>query len=395
MTHSAENSRVEFTPSEVRSRRGFLIAFFMILAFGVVSVEAIGWRIGFTSPASLIAAEQESNGELLYYPVDIKYFASYKLAREAIVKPEVISLGSSRCNQIRSEMFRPYSFYNFCLTSWSTSQLYRTFELATRFHRPKVAFIELDYFMMTDAWDNAYPERDPQTMASFDYHLDALAILLKRLLTHPETFGRVLNKTLNADDETRDVAGSPIIYYRMGFRPDGSFSPPRGQIEHAPQANVDIRNGLINSMPGGPAVTPRQLGNVEALTKLARERGVSIVAVQLPILGATADFLDNDEGYRHYSGVWREVKTDAFKDKLAAMGVPFFDMSRAPGMEDARYFLDPAHPNDAATLRAYAAVLSDPKVRELLPRIDAAGLKTDFDRAVANNRFYSVYDTSN
>jgi hypothetical protein len=73
----------------------------------IAAIEWIGWSTGATIPPRRMAAAQNKNHLLLVLPSDLKYWASTKLERIAHDKPEMVFIGTSRCNQFRSAMFSP------------------------------------------------------------------------------------------------------------------------------------------------------------------------------------------------------------------------------------------------------------------------------------------------
>ncbi|MET4419035.1 hypothetical protein [Bradyrhizobium sp. RT3a] len=68
---------------------------------------------------------------------------------------------------------------------------------------------------------------------------------------------------------------------------------------------------------------------VEQIAVIARPRGIKLIAVQLPYLRDCIDFLDHQEGYRRFSGVWHEFESEATRAWLDAIGIRLFDLARS------------------------------------------------------------------
>ena len=135
------------------------------------------------------------------------------------------------------------------------------------------------------------------------------------------------------------------------------------------------------SFPGGQHLSELQFQQLARLSELARQRDFTLVAIQYPLLKSAADFLDHDEAYRPSSGMWRELRSAATVQRLATLGIRFFDLSRAPFAADSGNFFDPAHPSERGMLRTFITLLDQKDFQDLFPLMDKKVLEADLNRS--------------
>jgi len=360
-----------------------LVAVFALIFVPLLAVlEWVGWRLGTTVPLSAIAAEQSRNDRLLWLGT-FKDYAPYKLERIKVVQPEVLLVGSSRCGQAREQMFRPYVAYNACLTAWPLTHIVDFVDRATLAARPRVVVVALDYFLFGDFLAEAWrKERTMDFSQGIDSHRRKLHDVVDFAIRTggvDAMMSAVMTPHFESVDHNR-LIGSEAIRGEFGFRNDGSVmvAPPYRNTS----AETLSRGAqyVTSSFPGAPHLSEGQFREIERLSRLSRERGFSIVAIQYPFLKSATDFLDTDEAYRPYSGLWRELRSEQTADRFAKLGLQFFDMSRTGISENPQNFFDPAHPSERGMLKTYLALLAQPEFSKLFPRIDRDALASDLLR---------------
>ena len=148
-----------------RRRQAAAYLIVLALAFAIQGcaflgvIEWLGQASGATRLPRGLAAAQAVNPDLVVLPPDIRHWAALKLPRIAKEQPEIVLIGTSRANQARSAMFRPYAFYNASLTAWTIDQIRTMLDHVTRLAKPRVVIIGLDYFMFIDAYTRAFPQQ--------------------------------------------------------------------------------------------------------------------------------------------------------------------------------------------------------------------------------------------
>ncbi|ABQ37588.1 hypothetical protein [Bradyrhizobium sp. BTAi1] len=366
----------------------FVAAFIPLL----VVLEWAGWRLGATIPLSTIASEQ-SQTERVVWLGSFKDYAPYKLERIKRVQPEVLLVGSSRCGQARAQMFRPYVAYNACLTAWPLTHVVDFIDRATRVAKPRIVIVALDYFLFGDFLAEAWQkERTMDFSQGLDSHRRKLHDVADFVIRNNGDRDAILAAVTAPQTEPVDgnrLVGTEAIRGKFGFRQDGSVmvAPPYRRI-----ADETLSRGpqyVTSSFPGAPQLSERQFGEIERLSRLAHERQFQVIAIQYPFLESAAAFLDTNESYWPYSGIWRDLKSEQTANRFARLGISFFGMSRTQTSQDPNNFFDPAHPSERGMLKTYLALLEKPDFAKYLPRIDRSSLAADLDRG--QNEQFDLY----
>ncbi|MDU1694838.1 MAG: hypothetical protein E6848_35260, partial [Bradyrhizobium sp.] len=322
-----------------------------------------------------------------------KDYAPYKLERIKRVQPEVLLVGSSRCGQARAQMFRPYVAYNACLTAWPLTHVVDFIDRATRVAKPRIVIVALDYFLFGDFLAEAWQkERTMDFSQGLDSHRRKLHDVADFVIRNNGDRDAILAAVTAPQTEPVDgnrLVGTEAIRGKFGFRQDGSVmvAPPYRRI-----ADETLSRGpqyVTSSFPGAPQLSERQFGEIERLSRLAHERQFQVIAIQYPFLESAAAFLDTNESYWPYSGIWRDLKSEQTANRFARLGISFFDMSRTQTSQDPNNFFDPAHPSERGMLKTYLALLEKPDFAKYLPRIDRSSLAADLDRG--QNEQFDLY----
>ena len=374
------------------------LALALVVATGIVIglVEWVGIKTGSTLSPAALAAEQAADPNLLVLPSDIRHWGALKVARIAQEQPEVVLICSSRGNQLRSAMMKPYKFYNAALTAWSVQQVIEMFERTVNVAKPRVVMFCLDYFMLTDVWERS---SEKERSMNFDNVLyikyQAALNLVRTVFKQPGLMGAKVFDILRSSGTPTGKNGQhyltiDAVRVEGGFRYDGSYQYDAGILSIAAE-QIKNNRGLIEAMPGGTRIDTRQIKAVERLAELARRSAVQLVAVQFPILKASLDHLDNDPGYRPLAGNWRDYHGAEMSAKLDALGIPLFDLSRMTLSADTQSFIDAAHPTEAAVLKGLIQLARNPQFRAILPLLEPERLEQELEATTRRGEFVHVY----
>lgn len=328
---------------------------YVAVVIGLVSTVALG-LLGFAfhfdalwTPALLARFQLRDPGNTIL-PADLRYNAAFKLAHIAARQPDVICIGTSRAGTLRDRMFEPYRFHNASFTAWTTGQLLDVFEHLTRDVRPRVVIIAIDYFLFTDRWNEAYDVQRRMNYKALDYVRFKFVNLINAL-------------------------PSPVPFQEQhrkdGFNRDGSYLYPAAFVTLA-REKLQTAQRLVESSPGAPEMSPRQKAPIVKLASLARQRGIRIVAVQLPYVRSAVDYLDHDESYRVYAGIWREFESEQTASWLRGLGFAFFDLAHSPLADDPDNFIDAFHPSETGMARLLGQLSKEPEFQTMFPHLKAA-----------------------
>jgi hypothetical protein len=328
---------------------------------------------GASATLSQLADLQAKDPAAIILPFDLRYNGDFKLSRIEREHPDVLCISTSRAGALEASMFKPYHFYNMSFTAWTTDQMADMFERATRELHPRVVIISIDYFLFTNDWERGYS--GTRTMIydqPWRYLKSSVADFARTVVKHQQVFEDYL-KSPSA------FTGTQAILSQEGFRSDGSYVYSSGHIDDA-RLHYQTAASLVNSMPGAPGMAERQKAPIAQIAELARQRGIKLIGIQLPFIRAGIDYLDQDESYRRYSGVWREFESDQTRDWLKSLGITFFDLARSTIDDDNRNFVDAYHTSKLGALRVTQQLLTFPEFRADFPDIDSAELARQIDQ---------------
>jgi hypothetical protein len=360
----------------------------VVALFSLLFVTWFGGKTGATMLPEEMGIVQSEKPEIVVEPFDLKYWAAMKIQRIAHDQPEVVSIGSSRGHQMRSAMLKPYRFYNASLTAWTIKQEIEMVDRITTVSKPRVIIVGLDYSMLVAQFAAAMnSERTMQFDNGLRYRYRSSVSALKMITSQPALLSAIWNKK---GENPPHFLGLHAFQTSTGFRFDGSRMLPRAVYQAAP--NYLARNvGQIDAVPGAPHADPGQLSELDKLAKLARERGVLLVAIQYPIYKVSVDYLDSEPSYRFSSGVWREFQSDEMQTRLRKLGIIFFDLTRTEMTSDGRYFTDAAHPTETGISVALSVLLHNQQFRSIFPAIDPGRLVADREAAIARGDAFEIY----
>jgi hypothetical protein len=363
------------------------------LALAFVIFAWVGQRTGSTTSFARIVEQQREDPTLIALPFDLRYWAMYKLEGVALRRPEIVYISSSRAGEFREQMFRPYSFYNLSFTAWTLDQAIEILDRVSRTNAPRIAIIELDYFMFTASWPRANADRSMYFNAGGRYKIesgiDALRLLVKQTNLLHDCNVRILETSPGCEKTAFRFIGIQAIRTQDGFRSDGSYHYSAGRLESSKQ-NLTAQF-LVQAMPGAPNIDPGQIAALERFAALARERHVTLIGIQLPLIKEGVDFLDNEPSYHHYAGVWREFMSQQMRVKFRSLGIHFFDLGRANFADDNNNFVDAYHPSELGALRSMISLCDDSDFRSLLPALDPVRLKRDLENAERQEKVLELY----
>jgi len=307
------------------------------------------------TPAQL-AAIQVQRPETVILPVDLRFNAAFKLARVAEVQPEIVCFGSSRAGGFRADMFAPHHFYNMSYTGWTTDQVLDIFERTTRVAHPRVVILELDYFLFANHWQQWFAI--PRMMIHdqpFRYAMESLGSYLRAVIKNRAPFDAYRAAPSR-------FVGPESIRNEEGFRSDGSYENSKAHVAYA-QGHFLTADHFVSTVPPDYGMSPGLQAPIEELAALARQRGIKLVAVQLPLLRSGVDVLDHDQSYGPRAGAWRDFESTQTRSWLAGLGIPLFDLAHSPVNNDPDNFIDSVHLSDQGMEKAMAELQADPAFR--------------------------------
>jgi hypothetical protein len=360
---AATMSAISATQIACRSQLGewrrFVSVLLLVLSPVIVcgaALEALAWRIGETMPASRTSQWQDRAPDRIWRGGDGHSFLTYKLARMADLKPEIIAVGPSRANDFRGDAVAPYSFYDAGLTGWTFDQYRRFLDLVARDgFAPRALIFNMDYWMFSAGFDHYFVNRFDEHPST---HVADLLRVAGQLRDDPLRLWRGM-------PSTDRVHGLYAVLAGEGFRADGSM------LSHArttPDAQRLLADGTA---PGTPPVelqdhlAPEQIEKFDQFVALAKAKHVALIGIQLPFYEKILNGLNDNP----QAGMWREFESASWRQRVAASGVVFFDFADMPEYRDKpEYFVDSLDPDGRVVDHVMRLVTADQRVRALLPK---------------------------
>jgi hypothetical protein len=327
--------------------------------FSAGALYCFGQRFGATDLPEKLAEMQAKQPGSVVLPFDLRYNLAFKIRRLENERPEIAWFATSRAGSASADMFKPYTFYNMAFTGWTTGQLAEAFERSTRVVRPRLVILSIDYFLFTDRWEGQLrTSRQMIINEPLRYLKSSLGSFIRSAWTNWPEFEAY-------EQSPSNFIGPQTILTHEGFRQDGSWLFTEAHIQSAQRQyrNVEF---LVNAIPGGKTMSARQKGPIETIAKLAKERGIRLVAVQLPYLRAGVEFLDKSSADSEFYGVWHDFESGAAREWLQGIGIELFDLAHSRLDDDPANFIDAYHPSERGAKLAIVEIMGKGAFKERL-----------------------------
>lgn len=363
----------------------FLIPQFLLLG----ALEILAWRVGETVPQSIEVRRQIEHPDLIWGSIDNRDHVRFKLDRLKIDRPDVIAMGTSCMARFRSAMFHPYSFYNMARLSWSLTSFSEIVDRFPKDYSPKVIILGIDFSMFNPDAIAASGRTEPVfEMPYWKYHLMGLSQVFVFLCKHPQLLWQ------NTADPFyhHPSAGLQAVIAGYGFRKDGSEQTPGGLLNT--MGNDPHMLEEFQRSPGllGPAddLGAPEFRKFEEFVSLAKSKGIAVIAVQMPVYTPVVETAEKDPRYENL----RKFESVAASGYFERLGVIYFDFLKfKPYGDDYRYFQDTVHSSEVVSTAILQKMITDPRVKMLLPKLDGANLQTWLDKdAHSTQHIYLYYD---
>ena len=339
-----------------------------------------------------IAQAQVRNPRLVWAD-DVPHYLPIKLDLIKLQQPELVFVGTSRCSQLRSAMWKPYNAFNACTTAGTIDQTAEVVRDVLNVAHPKTIVFAIDYFMFTQVWaDSVSKNMLMERRYNGQWHINGLLRMTELASQYPLQLLNAILRPAREPVDGNELIGIAAVRDKTGFRVDGSVLYPQSWKDQALVHNTTRTFGILSAAPGAPNMAASQIEALGRLAELAKVHNVKLVAMVMPLLGLTVDYLDHEESYHYYSGIWREFESADTRRKMNELGLPFFNFGHFSGNWDPRNFVDSGHPSERVMLAAFLdAFKTDPEFRAAFPLLDIDTMQRDLDAAERSGAFFDVY----
>jgi hypothetical protein len=343
----------------------FAIVPALVFALPVWELDRLG-ELRCLDTAKLARDQVVNKEDVLYGPAYSDCTENLKMTGLLEAKADVLSLGTSRSVQLRSELFAK-SFYNAGGTTPRAESLREFLAMVPRDAQPKLVVLVLDQFFV-----NA--DTDKHSAAEFRPLGEALSACVPKARFLGENWMRPYRDVLARKIPASLVLGAPRAdrlgvraqVQGSGYRRDGSF-----QIagrESFDEVRDRMAKGVRRYEPAEEISEPLA-AEVERFAADARARGIDVVAIMPPWAPTIYDEM-------HAIGKWRYVDKvqAALAPRFAAHGQAIYDYSdvRDLGLGDDAFY-DGHHPSE----RVWGVILLDVAKKDdrIAKAIDAARIE--------------------
>jgi hypothetical protein len=370
--------------------RRFGQALFLIvvvpLLFMVLLSEFVGWRLGEDTTPEDGARRQTADPSLLWYSENFDTHYRFKLARLEQEKPAILGVGHSRLGKLRSQMFQPYSFYDLSRVSWPFSAYTEMIHRLPKDYSPKVIVFNLDFFMFDPKYSSyyytkAFPNAEKSTWRD---HINMLRKCFMAISRNPlVAFASPLDPV-----HKRPAIGIMPSLFGDGYRADGSQSGRSDRPLIQPDLLKQVKWNNDPSFNYCDAMSPKALADLEEFANAAHTRGISLIGIQMPIYSPVLRVFEKDPGFGILKD-YRQHLAGGYFDRLGIIALDYSDFP--PDSNDPRYFSDAIHPTEVLTGAVILKMESDPRIKALLPEINAGDLRARVQEAGRTAQHISLY----
>jgi hypothetical protein len=353
----------------------------------VLACEWVAWNLGEDLSPEEGARRQTADPRLLWDSVNLDTHYRFKLARVEQVKPDVLALGQSRMGNLRSEMFAPYKFYNMFRPSWPFSVYTEMLHRIPKEDTPKVIIISMDFFMFNPEYSKYY-DADPSANSDRVRPYDRVNLVRKTFIALARDPLLIFASTQNSVRRIPAIGVLPN-FLGTGYRADGSGT---SKLRVGPKMPVDYLEAVKwNHDPSFDycdAMQPSEMAHLDEFAKAAHDRGIAVIAVQMPIFSPVLRAYEAD-GHFGILADFREHLADGYFDRLGIVALDYSDFP--PYTNDSRYFNDAVHPTEVLAGAVVLKMASDPRVKAILPALNTSDLQSRVQAAKRNSQYDEVY----
>lgn len=352
----------------------FLVVLLALGLFGVlVMLPYARWWVGSSGDMAVErAVQQQASGTFAIFGSGMSQdFVDYKLRLYSAVKPEVVTLGSSRVMQFRGRYFtKPY--VNVGGTAGNLAVLRSTIDAMLAVHKPKAIVMGLDFWWFTQKWEPNPWENTPPTSGSYNYGFDTLKTPWEWLLTRKVSAREFFAPITGAFTANR--YGIMAQRFGDGFASDGSWyytADVTGQQKPFDYQFSDTLKQVDYGMKAfayAPEISREHIDAFADIVCKLRVRGVRTFVFISPLSVRVLEAMKAREG--QYPQLFK------LYDELRKRGIEVQDFTdpRRLGSNDCE-FVDGFHGGDIV----YARILRDmaDHYPALVPYVDVDALNRD------------------
>ncbi len=338
----------------------------------VAAFSAVLFQSGETVTVHDLFTNTHSKGPYLFGPKYTSRIYKFKIEGTKWTRPEILAIGSSRMNQWRSAMFKPYSFYNAANSTFSPKADQQLLE-AIGSPKPKIVLFSIDFFDLSDNWA-------PEIMYSLDdvdFGAPPFLKVLEETVTHFESppFSLKVTDPIYA----KPAYGLNAANRGDGFRYDGSYQYGM-QIDSyqktdtwlsAKNLQEDVERVTEGTRPFvfADGFDADRIKDLETFIAYAQRNGITLIGITPPLHPQLLNALNHSTKHK----AWKKFNTPAFAHWLGAQGVIYFNFSDIQSIgAHPDEFIDAFHITESGYSRMFLTMMKNPQVKAVFSKVFTA-----------------------
>lgn len=342
-----------------------------LIAFSFLIFEVFLIDIGELDPKPIFLESLKTNEEIIIGQSIYDDMVDLKLEAVRKLDPEIISIGNSRVNSFRANMFTPYSFYNLSRTTNDFMIIKSYLELLKDLKNLKVVIVNLQVSRFSNSNGQKFKNKIPNFSYNDPYKLfkKKLIYLKKNQLglksNFPDNFG--INRR-NVDRGIRALDGSVHGGKQHNISLDAQI---------ARKIKLENRKRDFSNKPFfkhlDSKLNPEAIEAFKELVEYANSRNISVVAITPPYSKKIINMLEGDH---EKFELWHTFQEEEFQLMFRDSFGYYFNYSRHSDLGSSPLeMMDHIHPSEKICARMLIRMMQDQKFNKLLPKIDTHELK--------------------
>jgi hypothetical protein len=307
----------------MNSKKWIRLFFLIVLILGVVPYifSNIYLKSNFENNTYAEIVKRQLEFDSIYGTALNQNTYSYKMELVKHVKPDIITLGSSRVMQFRKESFSK-SFVNTGGAMNHLTEGLKFLKEMYQFHSPKLIILGLDFWWFNDQVFQP---------VNFEYHTNSGDIMTFRKVIKPyhffinnkndvKTIGNIFdNKFINNKITNHDSLGFDAISFSNGFRSDGSrlygslvFGVSKSHDKKFQNTIKRIKK-KDNRFQQANNISKERLKVLNEIIEFVKLNNTKLVIFVPPVAKTINKILDN-ENYKHIEKLIKEYQKFNYHD---------------------------------------------------------------------------------
>ena len=341
-----------------------------LIGLALFTVEAYYFDVGENGSQDRFIQSLESNQEVIVEQAVQSNLRELKLLALDYYNPEVVTIGNSRVNNFRKNMFKPYSFYNLSRITTKFNEIKLELSRLDSSSNLRVVFVIIEpfRFRMTEqdkVKTDKYSDPRRTTKKTLEIVNKKNRYLFKNSnIFKPELYPNNIGiKAVTKDRGFRSLDGS----VKLGRQSHLELSKQKKRMQNynARYPNLDKKEIFRHY---NCDLNPNMIRSYIELVDFAKSKNITIVGFTPPYSQHVQDIMNADTTkYR----LWHQFNSEAFQSKLKSISGYYYNFVDFGKINSNTYeMIDLIHPSEKICAKMLLSMLEDGALAKLFPKID-------------------------